>query len=333
MYKRLEMRILITGGAGFVGSHCLEGIILNTDWEITILDSLTYAGNLNRLVDISDWETEKKRVNFIWHDLKAPISETTHKLIGQIDYVWHLAAESHVENSLKDAIPFAYNVIVTTNLLEYLKKYQLKLRRYIGFNTDECFGAAKEGIYFKEIDKFYPSNPYSASKGGQWCMEYAFAHSFKMPISMVHSMNIVGQRQHAEKYVPKTIRSILNNEKVILHGIGNTFSSRKWIHARNICDGLLFLTEKAEDEQSYNIVGEERNVLEIANWICKVIRGRELFSKEYEIIDVHSLRPGHDLRYCLNGEKMENMGWNPKISLEQSIRRTVEWTIKHPQWL
>ena len=333
------MRLLITGAAGFVGHHLVEGVLKLTDWEIVILDCLTYAGSLNRLTDTGIWEQEKHRVKFIWHDLKAPISKTTHRMIGKVDYVWHLAAESHIWNSLIDAVPFAYNVVGTTNLLEYLKHYQPNLKRYIGFNTDECFGPAEQGVFCKEDDKFYPSNPYSGSKAGQWCMEYAFAHSFKMPISMVHSMNVFGERQHLEKFIPMTTKNILEGKLVVLHGIQGTndISSRCWIHAREVCNALLFLTEKAKNEESYNIVGEERNVLNVANLINQVIKGEGKFLKDNEVkwIDYHLTRPGHDLRYALDGLKLKKMGFEYKMGLDESFEKTIRWMIQKEnlRWL
>lgn len=329
------MNLLITGIAGFVGHQLCEGVLKATDWNIVGLDAITYAGNLNRLTDMECWEKEKHRVKFIWHDLKSSISETTHKMIGDIDYVWHLAAESHVENSLKDAMPFAYNVVATTNLLEYLKHYQPNLKKYIGFNTDEVFGAAPFGTDYKETDKFYPSNPYSASKAGQWCMEYAFGHAFKMPIMMVHSMNIFSERQHPEKFVPMTIRKILNNEVITIHGTEGEVSTRKWIHAREVCNGLLFLTEKGIIGETYNIVGEEKSVLEVANMISNTIRGKRLNEMEIEYINFHHTRKGHDLRYSLSGEKMTKLGWTPKLNLKDSLKKVVEWSIepKNRRWL
>lgn len=336
-------KILISGGAGFVGHHLVEGVLKQTDWDIIILDCLTYAGNLNRLTDMEIWDKEKHRVKFVFHDLKAPISETIHKIIGPIDYVWHLAAESHVGNSLEDALPFAYNVIATTNLLEYLKHYQPTspskflpyLKKYIGFNTDEVFGPAPFGTDYKETDKFYPSNPYSASKAGQWCMEYAFGHAFEMPIMMVHSMNIGFERQHPEKFVPMTIRKILNNEVITIHGIEGEVSTRKWIHAREVCNGLLFLTENGKRGETYNIVGEEKSVLDIANMISNTIRGHRLNEMEIEYIDFHSTRPGHDLRYSLDGSKIKKLGWEPNLSLEESLEKAVRWMIQseNKKWL
>jgi len=336
IYIPKRKRLLLTGGCGFVGHHIVEGVLKQTDWEIIILDALTYAGNLNRLTDISIWDKEKHRVKFIWHDLKAPISETTHKMIGDLDYIWHLAAESHVGRSLEDAVPFAMsNVVGTTHLLEHIKHRQPNLKMYIGFNTDEVFGSAEIGEYHLETDKFYPSNPYSAAKAAQWCMEYAFAHSFGLPICMVHSMNIFAERQHTEKFIPMVVKRILNNEKVIIHGIPGHISQRHWIHAREICNGLLFLTEKGEPKESYNIIGEEKDALWIANKICQVIKDRDLKEDEIEYFDFHALRPGHDFRYALDGSKLRNLGWQPKLNLDESLEKTIKWMIKieNRKWL
>lgn len=326
-------RILITGGAGFVGHHCVDHILKTTDWEIVVLDSLNYAGNMNRITD-SDVFTPQ-RVKFVWHDLRAPISESTHKLIGKLDYCIHFAAESHVDRSLVNSIPFAMsNVVGTAHLLEYIKHFQQDLEKYIGFNTDECFGSAPEGVYYKEIDKFHPSNPYAASKCGQWAFEYSFAYTFKLPIVLVHSMNIMGERQVPEKFVPKTIKDILNNQKVILHGRSRSdLASRCWIHARNVADASIFLLEKGQPQETYNIVGEEKTVLEIADWICETIKGRKLNEGEFEFVEYPPERPGHDKRYALSGEKLAGIGWYPPKNLEESLKKTVKWTLEHKKWL
>jgi dTDP-glucose 4,6-dehydratase len=334
MGSDMKKTILITGGAGFVGHHCVEHLLKNTDWEIIVLDSLNYAGNMNRITDIEVFNP--KRVKFIWHDLKAPISETTHKLMGKLDCCIHFAAESHVDRSLQDSIPFAMsNVVGTANLLEYLKKFQPQCKTLI-FSTDEVFGPASEGVYFKENDSHRPSNPYAASKSGEEMIAYSFAHAFGLPISIIRSMNIIGERQHPEKFIPKTIKAILNNEKVVLHGKGREdLSSRCWIHARNVADALLFLLDKAEKEEFYHIVGEERTVLEIADWICEVIKGMRLKENEIQWADYHAARPGHDKRYALSGEKLAKMGWKPPVDLEASIKKVVKWTLepKNRKWL
>ena len=326
--------ILVTGGAGFVGHHCIEHLLKNTDWKIIVLDSLNYAGDMNRITDIEDFTSE--RVKFIWHDLRAPISRSIHKLIGKLDYLIHFAAESHVDRSLEDSIPFAMsNVVGTANLMEYLKSYQTECKTLI-FSTDEVFGSAPEGVYFKESDSFKPSNPYAASKAGEEMMAFSFAHAFKLPISIIRSMNIVGERQHPEKFLPKTIRAVLSNEKIILHGKGKEdLSSRCWIHARNVADALLFLLDKAKREEFYHIVGEERTVLEVADWVCEAIKERKLKDDEVQWVDYHTARPGHDKRYALSGEKLANIGWKPPVDLEDSIKKAVKWTLdsKNKKWL
>ncbi len=337
--------ILITGGAGFVGHHCAEHILRNTDWNIIILDSLNYAGDLQRIVEIekdqdggNDIINVKKsnsdRIKFIWHDLRAPISPTVHKLLENLDYCIHFASESHVDRSLQDSIPFVTsNVVGTANLLEYLKHCQMQCKTLI-FSTDEVFGAAPEGVAFKEEDQLKPSNPYAAAKAGEEMIAYSFAHAFNLPISIVRSTNIIGERQHTEKFLPKVIKSILNDEKVIFHGGGTKdLSSRCWIHARNVADGLLFLLDKAGTKEYYNISGEEKTILEVADWVCEVIKGRKLNQVEYEFLDYYSARPGHDKRYALSGEKMKKLGWTPPIDLERSLKKTVTWTLANRQWL
>ena len=328
------MRVLITGGCGFVGHHIVEAVLKNTNWDIVVLDGLNYAGDINKVTDIETYPNNRNRITFVYHNLNSPISDIKHKQIGNIQYVFHLAAESHVENSLNDALPFAYNVVATTNLLEYLKQKQPNLIKYIGFNTDEVFGPAERGKFFKEDEKFYPSNPYSASKGGQWCMEYAFYKSFRMPIVQVHSMNIFGERQHHEKFIPMTVRKILRNEKIPIHGIkGENISSRCWIHAREVGNGLIFLIENGKIGETYNVVGEEKNVLDMANRACMVLKNRKLNDKEIEWVDYHTTRPGHDLRYALSGKKLKELGWKPTLTIEDSFDKMVFWMSNNPHWL
>lgn len=349
MANQTNKTILITGGAGFVGHHCIEHILKNRDWKIIVLDSLNYAGNMNRITelnfakgagdmnkitDISVFDPE--RVKFVWHDLRAPISGSTHKLIGKLDYCIHFAAESHVDRSLEDSIPFVMsNVVGTANLVEYLKHYQPQCKTLI-FSTDEVFGPAPPGVYFKENSPHRPSNPYAASKSGEEMIAFSFSHAFGLPISIVRSMNIIGERQHPEKFVPKTIKTLLNNQKIILHGRNkDDLSSRCWIHARNVADGLLFLLDKAQREEFYHIVGEEKTVLEVADWICEVIKGRKLQPEEIQWVDYHTARSGHDKRYALSGDKLAKIGWKPPVDLESSLKKTIRWTLEpnHRKWL
>ncbi len=342
----MPIKLLLTGGCGFIGHHLVEGVLKQTDWEIVILDCLTYAGTQNRLTDISIWEKEKHRVEFAWHDLKAPFSETTHRLIGEVDYVWHLAAETHVDRSLEDCIPFVLsNVLGTAHLLEYVRNKQPNLKKLVYFSTDEVFGPAPLNVDYKEGDVCNPSNPYSATKEGAEALCKSFAFSFGLPIMITRTMNALGERQHPEKFVPKTVRAILEGKLITIHGLPGNISSRKWIHARNVCNALIFLVDKGEliekkyqndpSHGVYHIVGEERNVLELANRISMIIRKRELDKSEIEFVDFHRTRPGHDLRYSLDGSKLKSMGFEYAMTLDESFDEMVSWMIRpeNRRWL
>jgi len=329
-----KAKILVTGGCGFVGHHFIEHLLKLTDYRIVVLDKLSYASNgFDRLRTIRAYNN--RRVKIITWDLCKEFTQGIIKELNDINYIIHFAAESHVDRSLEDSIPFIKsNVLGTANLLEYIKEYKPKVKM-VSVNTDEVYGPAPDGIYHKETDKHYPSNPYSVTKSAQAALEYAFAHSFGLDICTIHCMNIFGERQNVEKFIPKTVRSILNNRKVILHAVKGKFSSRKWVHARNVADAILFLLEKGKKGECYNIAGEELNVKELANIICNVIKGRNLKEDEYQIVDAHSYRPGHDLRYSLDDTKIRKMGWKPPVPFRESLEKCIKWMIRkeNRKWL
>jgi len=324
------MKLLLTGGVGFVGSHIVEGVLKDTDWEIVIIDRLDISGNLERLTDMSIWEKEKHRVKFIWWDLKSEVNKQIIKEIGKVDYIWHLAASSHVDRSITDPVSFVMdNVVGTCNLLEYARKVNPKL--VINFGTDEVFGPAPEGVDYKEDDRFKPANPYAASKAGATVLGDAYFNTYKLPVINTFTMNVFGERQHPEKFIPMTIKKVLAGENVLIHAdkTETKSGSRKWIHARNVCQALMFLTEKGKLGDKYNIVGEELSNLELAQFIAEVIEK----PLKYKLVDFHSSRPGHDLRYSLDGSKLKKMGFEYSKNFKQSLTKVVEWYIKNPQWL
>lgn len=326
-----NLKILLTGGCGFVGHHFVEGILEETNWEIVVLDRLDISGNLERLRDISIWEKQKHRTKFVWWDLKAPLNNFVKKDIGEIDYIWHLAASSHVDRSIEDPLLFVMdNVVGTCNILNFARELK-NLKLFIFFGTDEIFGPAPEGIFYKEWDRYKSNNPYAATKAGAEELCVAFENTYKLPIIIVHSMNIFGARQHPEKFIPMIIRKILNNERVLIHSdpTRTKSGSRCWIHARNVLKALLFLTKKGRIGEKYNIVGEEKTNLEIAQFIARILN-KEL---KYEMIDFHSSRPGHDLRYALNDSKLKKMGFNYPQNLEESLQKMIQWSLKNKKWL
>ncbi len=336
MSRKLET-VLITGGAGFIGHHMVEHFLKKTDWDIKILDSLNYAGNLNRVTNMEIYEKEQKRIKFIWHDLKSAISDTINSQVGQFNYLVHLAAETHVDRSLDDSIPFVLsNVLGTANLLEWVRKKH-KDEKIIIFSTDEVFGAAPENYAFKEQDPLKPSNPYAATKCGQESLAYSFAHVWDLDLMITRCMNVFGERQHSEKFIPKTIKKILNDEKITLHGTSKeNISSRYWIHARSVSDAVLFLLRNGKKKEYYNIVGEERSVYDIANTLSKFLKKKEISDSQIEYIDFHKARPGHDKRYALDGTKLKSSGWDMPMSVEQSLKTTASWYLRSKEnlkWL
>ena len=324
-------RILITGGAGFLGAHCVEGFLKTTDAELILLDRLDSATTLNRLRDIPIVQ-ESKRVKFHWHDLKAPLSSQLIHQIGRVDIILHLAAASHVDRSIDDPLSFVMdNVVGTCNLLNYARELD-GLERVLIFSTDEVFGPALGGVLYKEWDRYRSANPYAASKAGAEELAIAFENTYKLPIIITHTMNIAGERQHPEKYIPSTIKKVRDGEMVIVHAdkTKTRAGSRFYIHARNVVDAIKFVLARGEIGEKYNIVGEkEIDNLQLAKFIADVV-GKPLM---YEMVDHHSSRPGHDLRYGLSGEKLKGMGWTPPVSFEESLEKTIRWFLDNPIWL
>jgi dTDP-glucose 4,6-dehydratase len=326
------MKIIITGGCGFIGHHFVEHIFKNTDWDIIIFDKLSYASNgFERLRDTDT--LNNSRVKVFTNDLTQPLPEGIIKEIGSnIDYIVHMAAETHVDNSIKDPKLFIDNNIYSTlNMLEYAKLLP-SLKMFFYFSTDEVFGPALGDILFKEWERHKPTNPYSASKSAaeQICISYE--NTYKIPLMIVNVMNAFGERQHVEKFIPLCIKKLFNNEKIYIHSYPDkkTSGTRFYIHARNIAEAVLFLIKNGTIGEKYNISGErEVSNLEMAQMIAKFMN-KEL---DYELIDFHSSRPGHDLRYGLDGSKLFNMGFNLPINFEESLRKTVEWTLENKKWL
>ena len=326
------MKILITGGCGFIGHHFVEHVYLNTDWDIVVIDKLSYASNgFERLRDTEI--LNNKRVKVYTLDLILPISEGVIKEIGQVDYIVHMAAETHVDNSIKNPQMFIDNNIKSTfNLLEYARNYLPELKTFFYFSTDEVFGPALGDTLYKEWDRHNPTNPYSASKSAAEQICVAYENTYKTPLMIVNVMNAFGERQHVEKFIPLCIKRILNNEKIYIHSYPDKKSSgtRFYIHGRNIASAVLFLIKRGQVGEKYNISGEkEVSNLDMAQSIANIM-GKTL---NYEMVDFHGDRPGHDLRYGLDGSKLYNMGFKLPLTFDDSLKKTVEWTLQNDKWL
>ena len=215
----MTKRILITGGAGFIAHHLINQVLKRTDWEIVTIDRLDYSGNLNRLHDLLQERTpaERKRLRTIYHDLKAEFNPMLLADIGPVNYVAHLAAGSHVDRSISHPMEFVMdNVVGTCNILEFARK-QKNLERFLYFSTDEVFGPAPDGVKYDEYDRYNSTNPYSASKAGGEELAVAYQNTYNMPIYITHTMNVFGERQHPEKFIPMTIRNVRDGGMVTIH--------------------------------------------------------------------------------------------------------------------
>ena len=323
--------IAITGGAGFIGHHLVEHILKKTDWNVLVLDRLTYASSgFDRLRDIDAFDD--KRVRCFTSDLTQPFGVGLAQELGEPEYVIHMAAETHVDNSIDDPWPFVQaNVIGTFRVLEWARKLK-KLQKLVYFSTDEVFGPAPDGVAYKEWDRYNSTNPYSATKAGGEELCLAWANTYKVPVMVTHTMNVIGERQHPEKWVPLIVRKTLRDEPITVHASPDLkrSGSRFYIHARNVADALLFLLDKGQIREKYNIVGErEVSNVDMVTDIAAIL-GK---STNYKMVDFHSSRPGHDLRYALDGTRLKEMGWSVPVRFWDSLERVVKWTLEHPKWL
>ena len=328
-------KVLVTGGAGFIGHHIIENLLRDTDYDVVSLDRLDVSGDLSRLQDVLNKNPEwKSRFSVVWHDLKAPLNTLVCKRLGGVTHILHLAAGSHVDRSIQWPMEFVMdNVVGTANLLEYARN-NLKdnLKFFLYFSTDEVFGPAEDGVFYKENDRYDSGNPYSASKAGAEELCVAYANTYQMPIMITHTMNVFGHRQHPEKYIPLVIDKVNKGEEVTIHANRECTEAgqRHYVHASDVAEAVLFLIEHGTVREKYNIVGErEVDNLELAMMIADIMEK----PLKYKLVDFHSSRPGHDLRYALCGEKMKNLGWQPSKNFYERLREVVEWTLENDEWL
>lgn len=329
----MATKVLVTGGAGFIGHHLIEHILKNTDWTITCLDRLDTSGNLNRLDEVINIEPGfRSRFKFVWHDLKAEINSQIAHELGRPNFIFHLAASSHVDRSIQDPLGYVQdNVVGTTNLLNYARNVDC-LDYFQNFSTDEVYGDAPEGVEYAEWDRHKPRNPYAATKSAADQLCYAYHVTYRLPIVVSNCMNVIGERQHPEKFLPMCIKKVLAEEKIYIHSYPGKqrAGTRFYVHARNVAAACIFLSGKATFGERYNFVGQkEVSNLELAQRVADVV-GKPLHS---EMVDFHSNRPGHDLRYALKDVNLSKLGFTYPIDFDESLDRTINWTLRNPKWL
>ena len=313
------MKILVTGGAGFMGSNFIKYIMSkHPDWQVVNLDKLTYAGNLANLKDVS----QNKNYQFVKGDIAK--GEDVARAIGDgVDKIINYAAETHVDRSILEPDAFIKtDVFGTYTLLEAVRKHNVA--QYIQISTDEVFGSIKEG-YFDEQSSFAPNSPYAASKAGADHLCRAYFKTYNLPIIVTHSCNFFGPNQYPEKLIPLFITNLLEGKKVPVYGRGN--QSREWIFTQDHCAAVEAIMEKGQLGEVYNIgTGFEKTNMETTRFIL-----RELGLGD-EMIEYVKDRPGHDLRYAINSQKLRGLGWQPSVSWEEGLRRTISWYKENGDW-
>ncbi len=324
-------RVVLTGAGGFVGSHILEELMDKTDWFVICVDSFKHRGRRDRIYDL---DISFDRFTVVEIDLAKPISAVDRLKFGGVDYIINCASESHVDRSIDDPVPFVENnIMLMLQMLELARAIKPKV--FVQVSTDEVYGPAPEGVSFIEDDELAPANPYSASKVAQEALCLSYSNTYGVPIIITRTMNMIGQRQDVEKFVPKCIDYITNGKSLPIHEGG----SRSYLHARNYANAVRFLIDVYEGWAKVvnpspfvvNVAGEkEVGNLEMAEMIAGIV-GKELIWH-----GDNESRPGHDLRYAIDDSALrKGLEWVAPVSFEDGLKTTVEWTIlkENEKWL
>ena len=308
-------RVLVTGGAGFIGSNFVR-LLVASGRDAIILDKLTYAGTLENIADVLGSTNTK----FVRGDVCD--GSVVQDLAKQVDCIVHFAAETHVDRSITDAAEFVRtNVQGTHILLDAARSHDL---RFLQIGTDEVYGSINEGL-FTESSTLRPSSPYAASKAAADLLVRSYSTTYGLDEMITRSSNNYGPFQHPEKFIPRIITNAINDRPLPIYGDG--LNSRDWLYVDDNCRGILTVMEKGVRGQTYNIgSGRDRSNLEVVEAVLA------LLSKPLDLIRHVADRLGHDRRYALDWSRMESLGWKPMVDFSEGLRLTVDWYESHPEW-
>lgn len=352
----MSKTVLLTGAAGFIGSHVLRYVLDNTDWDVVCLVTFRHKGKSDRL-EIALEGHDMDRVRILFHDLQGPLSPQTDAAIGPIDYVFSIASDSHVDRSLVEPVEFMQrNVAIVTNLAEWARHRDIE--SFIHLSTDEVYGPAPIGKAHKEwTDPIKPSNAYSASKAAQEAYLLSCWRAFDLPLIILNLMNQIGQTQDPEKFVPRVLAAAVNGTELLIHaGPDGTIGSRMYMHPKCLASAMVFAVETFNQRQvvGWPFLEDSNSTKETLRYSAggdlpfrfhvagTEIRNDELAERvaahadlelNWRAVDAKTSRPGHDLRYALDDSKIRRLGWTPPMTLDQAIAETVKWTMEHPEWL
>ena len=320
------MKILVTGGYGFIGSNFINKIVNLSEVNVVVnVDSCTYAGNKDNLkID----NILKYKLTNVEADINDTHLMESLLYVNKITHVVHFAAESHVDNSISNPDKFIKtNINGTFSLLEASRKYG-NLERFHHISTDEVFGSLTDVGYFTETTPYSPRSPYSASKAASDHLVNSYHHTYKLPITMSNCSNNYGSNQHEEKLIPKIIKNIREGKKVPIYGNGENI--RDWLYVDDHCDAIWEILKNGKDGESYNIGGDcERNNIQILQTICCLMD-----VKLGDVIEYVEDRKGHDFRYAIDASKLESeLGWSPSVAFDQGFEKTIDWYLENNEWL
>ena len=357
------MRVMLTGASGFVGSHVLRHLLYGTDWDVVCPVSFRHKGLPARIASAvcdTDWAG---RVDIVHWDMRAPADPLTLRMLGDCDVIMNVASESHVDRSIDDPAGFVQNnVALMLNVLEVARATGPRL--LLQMSTDEVYGPAYGEHRHTEWETVVPSNPYSASKAAQEAIAISYWRTYGVPVVLTNTMNIIGEMQDSEKFLPMIVRNLRDGRPITVHTAPDgTPGSRHYLHARNLADAWLYLTRRycepstvqtiagqvyrepyaalamyadgAHRPDRFHIVGErEVDNIELVHLVGSVMGlGAGTVDDLIQPVSFHASRPGHDLRYALDGSRIADLGWTAPVSLEKSLETTVRWSLDHPEWL
>lgn len=313
------MKLLVTGGCGFIGSNFIRLRIAGTGDTVVNLDALTYAGNKANLQEFDGHD----RYRFIHGRIEDPAA--VKEAMSGVEAVVHFAAESHVDRSIADAAPFiTTNVLGTHVLLDAAR--QAGVKRFVHVSTDEVYGALGSEGRFTETTPFRPRSPYSASKASGDLLAQAYWETHRLPVMVVRPSNNYGPYQFPEKFIPVMVTNLVEGRKIPVYGRGENV--RDWLHVGDCCRAIELVLDRGKPGEAYNIGGEsERHNVDVAKLVISQMGLTE------ESIEYVPDRPGHDFRYALDNTKIEGeLGWRPRTRFEDGLHDTVLWYREHPEW-
>jgi dTDP-glucose 4,6-dehydratase len=357
------MKVLLTGASGFVGSHLLRHILTNTDWDVVAPVSFRHKGLPARIASaICDQPGWQERTEIVHWDMRSPAPASVERY--SCDVFMNVASESHVDRSIASPGEFIRNnTDLVINALELARAMQPRL--FLQMSTDEVYGPAYGDSRHREWDPVIPSNPYSASKAAQEAVCTSYWRTYGVPVVITNTMNIIGEMQDPEKFLPMIIRSLRDGRPVTVHTAPDgTPGSRFYLHARNLADAWVWLTRQytqdpvetttfadpeprftetgpplysqgAQRPDRLHIVGErEVDNISLVRWVGQIMGlDSSVYDSLISPVSFHASRPGHDLRYALDGGRMAALGWQAPVQFAKSLERTVHWYLDNPQWL